>query len=331
MSTNVGKIRLRNLAELQQIQVEKDETGDVIVAAISSADENKTPEKPKKAGSKRASSTAKKKSTDETKKVITTNTAIKRTVKKDPLPGQMRIDSFFKSSAKSYKVEVSLENSPMKVKARKGCKRLFDEESTTKETIPKTSVLSSDIENKRQPVRKRTLPQRRAKAKCSTSPAAIIDLCSDNESESNQSISARPIPIDLLKDCQLNPLPIVNIPNLEIQGSNDAGAHSKENGLKERKRKRCPSYKIVEDTTFVVDGFQFGDIPNATHYFLSHYHADHYVGLTRKFAHPLYMSPITAKLVRTFIPIDNQYMHEIEVGESITLNEIEVTAIDANQ
>ncbi|XP_017965675.1 DNA cross-link repair 1A protein [Drosophila navojoa] len=329
MSTNVGKIRLRNLAELQQIQVEKDETDDVMVVTISSGDENKTPEKPKKAGIKRASSTAKKKSTDETKKVVATNTAIKRTVKKEPLPGQMRIDSFFKSSSKSYKVELSSEHSPIKMKARKGCKRLFDEESTTKGTIPKTSVLSSDIENKRETVKKRTLPQRKSKAKCSTSPAAIIDLCSD-ESESDQSIRARPIPIDKLKDCQLNPLPIVNIPNLEVQGSNDAGARSKENGPKERKRKRCPSYKIVEDTTFVVDGFQFGDIPNATHYFLSHYHADHYVGLTRKFAHPLYMSPITAKLVRTFIPIDNQYMHEIDVGESITLNEVEITALDAN-
>ncbi|TDG47579.1 hypothetical protein AWZ03_006018 [Drosophila navojoa] len=123
---------------------------------------------------------------------------------------------------------------------------------------------------------------------------------------------------------------LIGLGKMEVQGSNDAGARSKENGPKERKRKRCPSYKIVEDTTFVVDGFQFGDIPNATHYFLSHYHADHYVGLTRKFAHPLYMSPITAKLVRTFIPIDNQYMHEIDVGESITLNEVEITALDAN-
>lgn len=330
MSTNVGKIRLRNLAELQQTQLEKDEVDDVIVIAISSADENKTPEKPKKAGSKRASSTAKKKSNDETKKIVT-NTAVKRTVKKEPLPGQMRIDSFFKSSAKSYKVEIPSENSPIKIKARKGRKRLFDEESTTKESIPKTSVLCSDSENKRKPERKRTLPQRKAKAKCSTSPAAIIDLCSDNESESNQNINAKPIPIVILKDCQLNPLPMVNIPNLEIQESNDAGTRSKENEPKERKRKRCPSYKIVEDTTFVVDGFQFGDIPNATHYFLSHYHADHYVGLTRKFAHPLYMSPITAKLVRTFIPIDKQYMHEIDVGESIVINEVEITAIEANQ
>lgn len=322
MSQSVGRIRLRNLSELQ-IQIKNNEADDLTITSIPSADENKTPEKTRRAGRKCASSTTKKKTNEETKKVIATSTTIKRTGKKEPLPGQMRIDSFFKSCTKSYKVELS-NTSPVNRKARKGCKRLFDEESTTKITV--------EIENKRKSTRKRTLPQRKAKAKCSNSPSAIIDLCSDNESESNKNgISARPVPLEVLKDCQLNSLPMVNIPCLAVQESNGTGACLTKNLPKERSRKRCPSYKIVEDTTFVVDGFQFGDIPKATHYFLSHYHADHYVGLTRKFAHPLYMSPITARLVRTFIPIHNQYMHEIDVGESITLNEIEITAIDANQ
>lgn len=62
-----------------------------------------------------------------------------------------------------------------------------------------------------------------------------------------------------------------------------------------RKPKPCPPYKIIENTTFAVDAFQFGYIDNVTHYFLTHFHADHYIGLTKSFAKPLYVSPITGK------------------------------------
>lgn len=62
-----------------------------------------------------------------------------------------------------------------------------------------------------------------------------------------------------------------------------------------RKVKPCPPYKIIEDTTFAVDAFQFGYIENVTHYFLTHFHADHYIGLTKSFAMPIYMSPITGE------------------------------------
>ncbi|KAM8706761.1 hypothetical protein ACLKA7_010945 [Drosophila subpalustris] len=300
------------------------------------ADDNKTPEKTKRAGNRRAATTTKKKNNDvklvRNEEIIVNRTTVKRSCKKDPLPGQLRIDSFFKSSIKNYKVETVAKASPGKPKhrrtPRKGCKRLFDDES-------KTTTSCSDVDVKPKTTRKRTQPQRNVKAKCKSPPADVIDLCSDNEPESNEGIActrqceARPVILGELEPRQTATLPMVSIPRQSVVEA-AADASSKENMPKGRTRKRCPPYKIVEDTTFVVDGFQFGDIPNVTHYFLSHYHADHYVGLTRKFAHPLYMSPITARLVRAFIPIDEQYLHEIDVDQSITLNDIEVTAIEAN-
>lgn len=335
MSTNVGKIRLRSLTDLQT-------KGDVEKATVEINDE--TPKKAEKARKTRAATTTKKQKNNNEKlmrnanQIVASSTAIKRSVKKDPLPGQMRIDSFFKSSTKNYKVEAVVKSSPGKPKQRrtprKGCKRLFDDGSQT----TTTTTTCSDVEYKpTKPTRKRTQPQRMVKSKCKTPPSEVIDLCSDDASESeckeemSSSKQCEPVVLAEIEPRQTEAAAMVTIPRENLSSNETTtDVSSKENIPKGRTRKRCPPYKIVEDTTFVVDGFQFGDIPNATHYFLSHYHADHYVGLTRKFAHPLYMSPITARLVRTFIPIDEQYLHEIELDKSIEVDGIEVTAIEAN-
>ncbi|XP_011208741.2 DNA cross-link repair 1A protein [Bactrocera dorsalis] len=97
-----------------------------------------------------------------------------------------------------------------------------------------------------------------------------------------------------------------------------------------RKFRVCPPYKKVAGTTFAVDAFQYGQISGITHYFLTHFHADHYQGLTRKFEMPLYLSPITANLVRALISVENKYINEIELNKPVMINDVEVTAIDAN-
>lgn len=93
----------------------------------------------------------------------------------------------------------------------------------------------------------------------------------------------------------------------------------------------CPDYKIVKGTHFAVDAFRYGSIDGVTKYFLTHFHSDHYVGLTKKFAHPLIMSPITANLVRRIIKVDEKYIRQIDLNSPIMVDDVEVTALDANQ
>uniref|UniRef100_A0A1A9X1V4 Lactamase_B domain-containing protein n=1 Tax=Glossina brevipalpis TaxID=37001 RepID=A0A1A9X1V4_9MUSC len=97
-----------------------------------------------------------------------------------------------------------------------------------------------------------------------------------------------------------------------------------------RKLKICPPYKIVEGTSFAVDAFQYGNLDGITHYFLTHFHADHYIGLTGKFSMPIFMSSLTARLVRAFIPVKKHFLHTLELNEKVEINDWEITALDAN-
>ncbi|KAJ6646144.1 DNA cross-link repair 1A protein [Pseudolycoriella hygida] len=92
----------------------------------------------------------------------------------------------------------------------------------------------------------------------------------------------------------------------------------------------CPDYKVIDGTSFAVDAFRFGDLPGITKYFLTHFHKDHYVGLSRKFSKPIYMSKITGRLVAAILKIDSKFIKTLDINTKYIVDGVEVTAIDAN-
>jgi len=98
----------------------------------------------------------------------------------------------------------------------------------------------------------------------------------------------------------------------------------------QKERRRCPFYKRIPYTKICVDAFNFAKEPDLKHYVLSHFHADHYVGLTKGFDRPIYCSPITARLVRHKFKVANKYLHAHELNEPFYIDNVRVCFYDAN-
>ncbi|CAG8490754.1 19065_t:CDS:10 [Cetraspora pellucida] len=103
--------------------------------------------------------------------------------------------------------------------------------------------------------------------------------------------------------------------------------------VRSNSKKECPWYKKLQDTNITVDAFKYGNIPNCTAYFLSHFHSDHYIGLSSKWSHgPIYCSTVTGNLVIQQLRVKPQYVRKLPMNEEVAIDKTNttVTLIDAN-
>jgi L-ascorbate metabolism protein UlaG (beta-lactamase superfamily) len=102
----------------------------------------------------------------------------------------------------------------------------------------------------------------------------------------------------------------------------------------EKKRRPLPYYKRLAGTRVVVDAFSFGEIQDCEGYLLSHFHSDHYMGLTANWMYgPIYCSEITARLVKTRLGVAADFIHPLPMNIPCLLSGTDgltVTLIDAN-
>eukprot|EP00299_Pterocystis_sp_00344_P015248 c7602_g1_i4.p1 GENE.c7602_g1_i4~~c7602_g1_i4.p1 ORF type:complete len:557 (+),score=155.38 c7602_g1_i4:921-2591(+) len=101
---------------------------------------------------------------------------------------------------------------------------------------------------------------------------------------------------------------------------------------KQQQPRELPWYKKIPGTTFTVDGFRSTSVNDGvTHYFLSHFHADHYAGLRSSFnSGPIYCSQITANLVKQQLRVNPSYLHPLPMNIPTTVANVSVTLMDAN-
>src|SRR2546423_2267877 len=99
-------------------------------------------------------------------------------------------------------------------------------------------------------------------------------------------------------------------------------------------QRTCPFYKIMPGLSICVDAFRYGKVEGQNAYFLSHFHSDHYIGLTSSWSHgPVYCSRVTANLVREQLRVDPKWVVPLEFEKKVEIPNtqgVSVTMLPAN-
>ncbi|KAF5479953.1 hypothetical protein F2P56_000734 [Juglans regia] len=91
-----------------------------------------------------------------------------------------------------------------------------------------------------------------------------------------------------------------------------------------------PRSKLIPKTRFAIDAFRFaGDF--SVSYFLSHFHSDHYTGLSPNWSRGVvFCSHTTARLLVEVLKVPSPFVIPLPLRETVAIDGSEVTLVDAN-
>eukprot|EP00804_Cyclotella_cryptica_P018589 CCRYP_011407-RA/>CCRYP_011407-RA protein AED:0.03 eAED:0.03 QI:270/1/1/1/0.66/0.5/4/792/616 len=97
----------------------------------------------------------------------------------------------------------------------------------------------------------------------------------------------------------------------------------------------CPVYKKIPGTDFICDGFLYASHSLSNNYFLTHFHSDHYGGITKQWNEgTIYCSVSTANLVHQQLGVEKRFLHPLPMNTPTVVaskdKPITVTLLDAN-
>lgn len=114
----------------------------------------------------------------------------------------------------------------------------------------------------------------------------------------------------------------------------EAAANEVQSRGKPAYQRTCPFYKIMPGLYICVDAFRYGKVEGQNAYFLSHFHSDHYIGLTSSWSHgPIYASKVTCNLMLQQLRVDPKWVIPLEFEKKVEVpntNGVFVTMIPAN-
>ncbi|KAJ4866657.1 DNA LIGASE 6 [Raphanus sativus] len=92
-----------------------------------------------------------------------------------------------------------------------------------------------------------------------------------------------------------------------------------------------PQSKRIPETNFIVDLFRLPSDPSSVAFFLSHFHSDHYSGLSSSWSRGIiFCSHITARLVEQILQVPSQFVFPLPTNQNVMIDGSEVVLIDAN-
>lgn len=97
-----------------------------------------------------------------------------------------------------------------------------------------------------------------------------------------------------------------------------------------RGKRQCPFYKKIHNTGITVDAFSYGVVPGCQAYILTHFHYDHYGGLTKKFAQPIFCSQVTGNLVEHRLGVDKKWINRLHLWKPYQVSGVTLTLMEAN-
>ncbi|XP_023916627.2 DNA ligase 6 isoform X1 [Quercus suber] len=91
-----------------------------------------------------------------------------------------------------------------------------------------------------------------------------------------------------------------------------------------------PPSKLIPNTRFLVDAFR-GDSSFSVSYFLSHFHSDHYAGLSATWSKGIiFSSPTTALLLNRVLKLPSPFVVPLPLRQTVVIDGCQITLIDAN-
>lgn len=92
-----------------------------------------------------------------------------------------------------------------------------------------------------------------------------------------------------------------------------------------------PEWHKVPGTTFIVDGFSAGRKTECAHWFLTHFHTDHWKGLTKKFNRgTIFCTPETKQLIVDKVGVSPDCILDLHHHITTSIDGVSVTALPAN-